>query len=644
MRAPGKKLLWLAMFALPAISAMAQTQSCPINSNFSNGTLLHWQAYTGNNNGGNGPDAIKLVYDSSQRAPAGTIGATALPEYQLPNVSGIRVITSQGTDVFGGFDMIPTINGYPYHYSILLGSTSVTNHRTPDPANGQPAPQTGPKSGGYVRGVTYLVNVPPGPSRSPYTMTYAYAMVLENGTHASEEQPMARAIVSTPAGVIECASPAYFLPTFGGQLDSATSRANGFTPSPVATPNATFNGSSGESFLKDVWTKGWTEVTIDLSPFRGQQVMLTFEADNCVPGGHFSYAYFALRDDCAGLPISGDTVLCANGTGNYYIPSLDRASFSWTAPDGWSIDSGSNGNTVRIKAGPEPGWIVARQSNSCTSLTDSLFVHLYKGALPQASVDPRDTTVCYGSAASLQALVTTGTEYTWANGESLRGRTAGTIPSLPFVANVVAAPAQTTDYILTVYNDGCPTGITDTFTVNVVPPIRVDPGDDTLVVIGEPLQFHATSNDPYKDAYQWSPSTDLNNPNTDDPIGVYGSTTSGIVYRVTATDSFGCSGSASVKVTIAQTLPDIFVPNAFTPAASRNNLFRPVCIGISSLEFFQVYNRWGQLVFSTSQIGQGWDGTIQGQAQQTNTYLWMAKATDYTGRVITKKGTVVLLR
>ncbi|HVS95507.1 MAG TPA: gliding motility-associated C-terminal domain-containing protein, partial [Puia sp.] len=322
----------------------------------------------------------------------------------------------------------------------------------------------------------------------------------------------------------------------------------------------------------------------------------------------------------------------------------DRASFTWSAPDGWSIDSGSNGNSVKIKAGPQPGWIVARQSNSCTSLTDSLFVHLYKGALPQASTDPRDTTVCYGSAAPLQAMVTTGTEYTWANGESLRGSTAGAIPSLPFIANVVAAPALTTDYLLTIRNEGCPISVTDTFTVNVVPPIRVDPGHDTLVVIGEPLQFHATSSDLYRDTYQWSPSTDLSNPNTDNPVGIYGSTTPGIVYQVTATDSFGCSGAASVKVTIATTLPDIFVPNAFTPSASRNNLFRPVCIGISSLEFFHIYNRWGQLVFSTSQIGQGWDGTIQGQAQQTNTYLWMVKGTDYTGKVISKKGTVVLLR
>jgi gliding motility-associated-like protein len=117
-----------------------------------------------------------------------------------------------------------------------------------------------------------------------------------------------------------------------------------------------------------------------------------------------------------------------------------------------------------------------------------------------------------------------------------------------------------------------------------------------------------------------------------------------ITYSVSATYSFGCQGTATVNVTIATTLPDIFVPNAFTPGAGSNSLFRPVCIGIASLDYFRVYNRWGQLVYSTSQIGQGWDGRVGGKLQESNAYLWIARGTDYTGRVIARKGTLVLIR
>ena len=645
---PGMKL-WLVFLALtPVLSSHAQSQSCPLNINFSDGTLLHWNAYTGNNKEGNGPDAIKQVYDSNRATPGGTIGAISLPEYNLPGVNGIRVITGQGTDPFGSFPMIPTINGYAYHYSILLGSTSISNRQTNDPTNGSSGgtptvPVNNGPQGGYVRGVSYLIDVPDGPPTLPYTMTYAYAMVLENGTHASIDQPMARAIVSTPAGVISCASPEYFLPTHGG-LDSATARANGFTPSPEATPNASLNPGSAGLHLQDVWTKGWTEVTFDLSPYRGQQVSLTFEADNCVPGGHFAYAYFALRDVCAGLQISGDSVACSNSIAKYSIPSLDSASYNWSAPDGWSINSGEDGNTITVTVGPQSGWIVAQEKNSCTSLVDSLFVQLYKGALPQATVAPRDTTICYGGTASLHALITTGTEYTW-NGPGLfSSRNGGAIASPPFPTGLVVTPEERTDYLLRIINDGCPIAVTDTFTVAVVPPIRVDPGNDTLVVTDQPLQFHATTSDIFRDEYQWSPALDLSDPNIADPVGLYNSEIRSITYTVTATDSLGCYGSASVKVTIAPTLPDIFVPNAFTPGTNSNSVFRPVCIGIASLEYFQVFNRWGQLLYTTTQMGQGWDGRIDGRLQPTNAYLWTAKGTDYTGKVISKKGTVMLIR
>ena len=57
-----------------------------------------------------------------------------------------------------------------------------------------------------------------------------------------------------------------------------------------------------------------------------------------------------------------------------------------------------------------------------------------------------------------------------------------------------------------------------------------------------------------------------------------------------------------------------------------------------------MYNRWGQLVFSTSRLGDGWDGKIKGVDQSKNTFVFMAEAVDYQNRTIVKKGTVVLVR
>ena len=172
---------------------------------------------------------------------------------------------------------------------------------------------------------------------------------------------------------------------------------------------------------------------------------------------------------------------------------------------------------------------------------------------------------------------------------------------------------------------------------------KVNAGNDTSVVIGQPLQLQAVStNMPV--TFNWSPPGYLDNPNIPNPIATLPSNIDLIKYLVNATDLTGCSGKDSVKVNVFKTLPDIFVPTAFTPGNSINNIFRPIPVGISSLQYFRIYNRWGQLVYSTSRIGTGWDGRISGELQATGTFVWMVQGTTYAGKIISKRGTMVLIR
>jgi PKD-like domain/CHU_C Type IX secretion signal domain len=805
------------LFLFMGIQSFSQTQTCPVNINFASGTLTHWYAYTGNNRDGNGVTAIMQQYDSSSTAPQGTIGASSFPEYNLPAINGIQVITSSSIDPFGEFQTIPTINGYNYKYSILLGSTSITRGNN----------QAG-NGGGYIRGVSYNIKVPPGPATEPYTMTYAYAMVLENGTHVSSQQPYISVTLQTPVGIITCASPSYLLPTFnnafgngrGATLDSSTALKNGFHvsyhPSPNANPDPSVTGSQ---YLQDVWTKGWTEVTYDLSPYRGQQVSLTFEADNCVPGGHFAYGYVAIRDNCAGLMISGDSLVCNNTVTTYSVPSLAGASYNWTIPNTWSILSTDTGNIIRVKTATTGGSVTVREKNSCADLTDTIEIKTlpspvggtlegsnsvcagensstlnllnFSGTIvqwlastdnktwnvisdntaqyiaenlgvstifravvgkgdicpadtsspaliavdqktvggqinpgeatlcagqtageililsgnrgsvlnwqsstdgfswsdfvqadttsidivknitistqyrlidkngvcpedtssvarilfdpvrfPEAVTTPADTTICYGTIASLNASIKTGTSYTWTPVSAGNSN----IGSTPYNFVNPVSPESTTDYILRVVNKGCPNPLLDTFHVVVLAKVIVDAGRDTSVVAGEPLQFHASSSDPGNDLFSWLPVIELNNPSIPDPIAVYTLEDNVIRYTVKATTEFGCTGEGFITVKVFKTKPDIFVPNAFTPGRAVNSVFRPIPVGISSLDYFRIYNRVGQLVYNTSAIGSGWDGMLNGTPQSSGGYVWMVRGTDYTGNIITKSGTMVLVR
>ena len=97
---------------------------------------------------------------------------------------------------------------------------------------------------------------------------------------------------------------------------------------------------------------------------------------------------------------------------------------------------------------------------------------------------------------------------------------------------------------------------------------------------------------------------------------------------------------------IFSTLPEIYVPNAFTPNGDgQNDYFRLIAPGIQRVEVFRVYNRWGQLVYdSPATHSFGWDGLFNGKPVASDTYVWMVKAIDYTGRTHFKKGTVTLVR
>jgi gliding motility-associated-like protein len=107
----------------------------------------------------------------------------------------------------------------------------------------------------------------------------------------------------------------------------------------------------------------------------------------------------------------------------------------------------------------------------------------------------------------------------------------------------------------------------------------------------------------------------------------------------------GCPHFAYINVKVFATKAQVFVPTAFTPNGDgRNDQLRPIPVGIQHIEYFHVYNRWGQLVFSTKTAGQGWDGTIGGKIQTTGVFTWAVKAVDIDGKPYFQRGTVTLIR
>lgn len=119
-------------------------------------------------------------------------------------------------------------------------------------------------------------------------------------------------------------------------------------------------------------------------------------------------------------------------------------------------------------------------------------------------------------------------------------------------------------------------------------------------------------------------------------------------YVILATESginsYGFSDSSYSNIDCAPQELVAFVPNAFTPGGL-NPVFLPVLRFDDPANYsMSVYNRWGQLVFSSSDKTQGWDGTISGKDAPQGTYLYVLVVRGLNGDESVKRGVVSLLR
>ncbi|MEP7238750.1 MAG: PKD domain-containing protein [Ferruginibacter sp.] len=247
---------------------------------------------------------------------------------------------------------------------------------------------------------------------------------------------------------------------------------------------------------------------------------------------------------------------------------------------------------------------------------------------PPANAGP-DQTICVGGSAQLNA--SGGSIYSWSPTAFL---TAANIPN-----PVSVKPSDNVRYVVTVRDVlGCPKTVKDTMIVYVAR-IKANAGPrDTSVVLGQPLQLGASGST----NYAWTPATWLNNPSISNPISL---PQNNIEYVVRVSNSVGCFDTDTILVKVFKVKPDLYVPSGFTPNGDGNNdIFRPIAIGMKSIDNFQVYNRWGQMLYSGTGNGAGWDGRFAGKAQEAATYVWYAEGVDYLNNKIKRKGTVVLIR
>ena len=180
-------------------------------------------------------------------------------------------------------------------------------------------------------------------------------------------------------------------------------------------------------------------------------------------------------------------------------------------------------------------------------------------------------------------------------------------------------------------------GCTDTnlfvvfYAPNVIAP------NDTSIIVQNSVQLYATH--PFPSIYEWLPDIFLSCNNCVNPTA---SPTETTTYQISITDTNGCKTTDYVTVEVL--IPDLFIPTGFSP----NNDGVNDVVFIRSLDIqtmnFQIFDRWGGLVFETNDQKVGWDGTFKGKKLDFGAYLFKFEATLLDGEKIKQSGSITLFK
>ncbi len=300
-----------------------------------------------------------------------------------------------------------------------------------------------------------------------------------------------------------------------------------------------------------------------------------------------------------------------------------------TAPYEYRIDNNSYQSSPDFeKVGAGDHTITVRDAGGCTQ---SITVNIGQSSNTlNLTLDSKTDIGCAGGtkgSITVKATGGSGTyEYKINNGDYRAGSTFQDLEAGEYTITVKDEGGCTKDITVTINRSNATPGS--------IAPAMVDPictGSSQVLTASDGI------------SYQWYRNDVIITGATEK---TYTATTPGR-YTVEIND-----GTCTVKASTAVQLTfqpcqstEIFVPTAFTPNGNNtNDKLMPMFVNVTQLKYFRVYNRWGQLVYQTSTVGEGWDGVFKGVRQAMETFSWVLECVDNNGKTHKRSGKSILIR
>jgi gliding motility-associated-like protein len=354
----------------------------------------------------------------------------------------------------------------------------------------------------------------------------------------------------------------------------------------VLQPSLSFSGSS------HLWSTAATSQSIRVNA-PGQYWLRITAATNCV----YTDTVEATVAPIPAIDLGSDTTICRGATFNPGV-NLANATYVWS--------TGSAANTITIT---QEGvyWVDVTQ-NGCIA-RDSISVLITD--VPVIDLGP-DLSFCEGTSLLLNAG-NQGSQFLWQDNST--GQTM-----------MVSNPGK---FFVKVTTLGCTSSDTIVVTKTLKP--RFSLGPDREICDGSSFILSAQN---INGSFLWHDGSNA---------GSFLVTAPGIYYL----DVSNVCGFTRDSVVVAKGLCSVKMPNAFSPNNDRvNDVFK--ALGTEKVSYYQleIFNRWGQRVFQTTDKREGWDGKLKGSNASSGVYIYVLKYSLLNGghKVHVEKGTLLLVR
>ncbi len=382
------------------------------------------------------------------------------------------------------------------------------------------------------------------------------------------------------------------------------------------------NASGGISYL---WSPSTALSDFQISnPFANPVVSQTYtvlvtDALGCTKNDALFILVNTLPPANAGL----DITMCS-GT-SIYLNGSGGLIYNWQP--GASLSDSSIANPIAFPDSPLVYILNVIDTNGCKN-SDSVQVSILYSF---NAIVKDDTCICLNDATELWATVlsTVPYYYSWSPVGGLSDAT---------INNPIASPTLETTYTVIVYDGQCYAD-TDSVVVCVYELPEVFSGYDQSIIVGNSTVLQASTID--QGYFIWEPDSTLS---CSTCLVTNAFPIVSTSYIITITDYNTCKDKDTTLVSVVCTDASLFVPNAFTPNGDGlNDEFELEGVGIASLTYIRIFNRWGEIVFESNSLAQGWNGYFKEKMLSPDVYIYYMEAVCSNGQTIRKQGNITLI-